>query len=189
MLRKENNLQPNQSQWSLDSCDFTSRFVSSQKKKFHKVAFQKSQLEHPSGAHVARKGQAYSVGGIQKETCSLTDTHAFVYLGTHTPWLTWSNWKQNWLDILYSFSQLAAQQYYQVFYMAFQYLDATLIHCTLNTRKVSIINYKFVSLKDVSPRRCMCVCTIHTYYDYQSKNCTDVALRHCFVICDREKKS
>lgn len=84
MLRKENNLQPNQSQWSLDSCDFTSRFVSSQKKKFHKVAFQKSQLEHPSGAHVARKGQAYSVGGIQKETCSLTDTCLPLPGYTHT---------------------------------------------------------------------------------------------------------
>lgn len=189
MLRKENNLQPNQSQWSLDSCDFTSRFVSSQK---HKMFYELHSRNYNWNIHqelMLPEKVKHTVWVVYRRKCVPLHTHMPSSTWVHTYWFTWINWKQNQLDILYSFSQLAAQQYYQVFYMAFQYLIATLIHCTLNTRKVSIINYKFVSLKGVSLNRCMCVCTIHTYYDYQSENCTDVALRHCFVICDREKKS
>lgn len=81
-------------------------------------------MEHPSGAHVAIKGQAYSVGGIQKETCSLAYTHAFLYLDTYTL-IHMKQLETYQLDILYSFSQLAVQHYYQIFYMAFRYIDAT----------------------------------------------------------------
>lgn len=65
--------------------------------------------------------------------------------------------------------------------MAFQYLNVTLINCTLNTRKVSIQLHVCFPERCITKQMHVSVCVrvcIQMYHDYQSENCTDVSLRH-----------